>query len=530
MVGALVAALVTPAFAAITSARCAPQAENTLRWTCEVEVSEPTALRIGVRDAAGLFYWSWSEWAQVDGSWQHTLYNLPSQTIVDWRVEDASGGAVQGSFVSVLPRGLGGVRLETELDRAYWGSRYILFDTSGCDDHHYLVVWDVLRRAVTWYQDVDRALGTTPSSRVQVEGFTLLDDDVVAVIVDTGELLAWRFDGALVERLEYAACGAGVDAIGPCPHHDVARGPDGDLWVLTTSVGPSTAGTVWEDTCPTSTVLDHAVERYAADGALLDRDTVLGELGYDPVADPGPEPLRNICEQRGNLVGENVDFTHPNAIAVDESADGTTLWLSMSRFNEVVAYDPDADEVLWTLSGVTRPAAPAGDFDIVLGSGIGGDPSVWADPDDELTFGFQHDVRPWEGYLQVFDNHPTNLDDPSAISRVLRMQLDPGSGGARGVATIVGEWLLPADYGCTTRGSARTIEGTDGAAVLALCHTPPAIVMLDQSDGRRAPPAYTVRLDQQGSCPGEAQSFRGWYRAIPLGALGDAPNLAIGLQ
>ena len=101
-----------------------------------------------------------------------------------------------------------------------------------------------------------------------------------------------------------------------------------------------------------------------------------------------------------------------------------------------------------------------------------------------------------------------------------------GVDGAWGLATIVGEWLLPADYGCTTRGSARTVEGTDGAAVLALCHTPPSIVMLDQPHGCPASPAYTIRLDQQRSCPGEQQSYRGWYRAIPLGTLGESTSFA----
>ena len=96
-----------------------------------------------------------------------------------------------------------------------------------------------------------------------------------------------------------------------------------------------------------------------------------------------------------------------------------------------------------------------------------------------------------------------------------------GEGGARGTATIVGEWLLPSDYRCTTRGSARTIDGTDGDAVLALCHNPPAVVMLDQPDGHPAPPAYELRLDQVGSCPGEGASYRGWYRAFPLESLGE---------
>jgi hypothetical protein len=503
----------------ITSATCAVQPTNSMRWDCDILLDTSDSVRIGHRIVGSGSAWNWSEWTADAFFHDLTIYNVQPGMLYEARVQTADPGPSTPVLLTVatLPAGLANLNLVTEVGTPT--TRYVLVDVTGCDLKEYLVVYDTLHGYISWYHDIAFETGGS-----QLSAYSYSKEGTILGIVDQAWVYEWSFGGQPLLAIPFADCGSGAFD-GPCPHHDVRRSPSGSLFVVTAAPHPTEtpAGTPWAGT-ECAFVNDGVQELVGGLSVASDELMNPAHFGYDPQVDPGPDPTLTECPDKFYKdvfdTEALLDWTHVNAVAPFVVGDNDELVLSVPKFSELVRYRPDTNQVMWTLSGwPTR-----GDLDVVVGPDVAfvddeGTPWYADTSDDE--FRFQHDVNVNNGFVQIFDNH-RGLAGPS---RVLRFDLEPASvPGGRGTATIVAGWTLPDDSQCPSQGSAEVIPFTGGDEVLALCNATQTIWELDDPTGGQGVtrPAWYLQLDQTNACDGGPPELGGgWYRAYPLVDVGD---------
>ena len=521
------------AFASIDSVVCTPQVENTMRFDCTVLLNTNGSVSLGHR-AAGEVTWTWVHSPELYPAHGLTAYNLQPGMLYEYRVVDDTGDAVQGLLgTPLLPAGLGDLQLTSSGTPA---ARYVLFDTAGCDDQRYLLLWDTVGGYISWYHHIEaETLGSDLSAFTHEPSGNVPPGGTILGIVDQRHVYEWNWSGKKEAYYGSASavdpwpnCGA-LGLAGPCPHHDVTKDNLGTIWTVTASLEPEVdiGATPWSGVCPIGGGFVNDGLHKIVGGLVFDDDRLMDELLYDPTvyAGPTPEDVGCTTTQYLDTFGrvDVIDWTHVNAIARIGGAEDSLL-LSVPELRQVVRYRADIDTVLWTLSSV----AAESDLTVELHPDITFAFDELVYPGTQKTeWDFQHDVHVAPGgTIQFFDNHE-NFSGPS---RVVRMQIEPP------MARIVASWNLPNQlkYQCNSRGSARTVPGTfignpdvNGyGTVMALCAKANEIMELTESDGSQAPPSYTLKLDGD-ACVGDPDGDGlpetindGWHRAWPIMGVG----------
>jgi len=524
--------------AEIDDVTCAVQPNNSMRFDCVIRMVGNGRVKLGHRRVVDSD-WTWV--ASTDSLPLHglTVYGVVPGETYSYRVEDLDDGdAVQALLpIPSLPAGL------QTLDLSATGvakSRYVLFDTEGCDDNQYLVLWDTVRDAITWYLDVHEETGGA-----DISGFNVvrsLTDPLqrsILLMLDQRNVYEFNWSGKPLAVYgssgsldPWPGCEVGMD--GPCPHHDVTRDDGGHMWAVaarTDTEVPITAPE-WATCPPSESYLDDGLMEIVG-GAVVDDDWMMDELVHDPVLypgpDPGPAPLGRVgCDYLDYLVqlgrSDLLDWTHVNSIDRVPGSEGGLL-LSVAEHGEIVRYDAAWDVVLWGVATDGRPTDLAVSLHPSRTFNFGADYA----PVDRVRWDFQHDVHDAAaGTIDFFDNHKAW----GAQSRVVKLRVEDPN------AYIMASWNFPFDganpekYACNSRGSARLVPGTavpssDPGTVphyygvmLAMCAKTKSVVELVADDGSPAPLGYELTVAPTACLLDPNRVDNGWHRAYPIMSLG----------
>ncbi len=531
----MVAASAREARAEIVDVVCAVQPNNSMRFDCSIVMAGNREVRLGHRNVLES---DWT-WVYGDGALPAhglTVYGVvPGQTYF-YRVEDTGDGDAVQDLLTIpsLPVGLADLTMATSGTAK---SRYVLFDTEGCDDKQYLVLWDTVRDVVTWYLDVQ-----AETAGIDISGFDVVPsltdptDRNILLMLDNRNVYEFNWSGKLVSVLgsdgpvdPWPSCETGMN--GPCPHHDLTRDQAGYLWTVGARIDvESPLVAPWDLVClgETSFVNDGLMK--VAGGLVIDSDWLMNELVHDPASYPGPTPEDVPCSYgdfsdqlgRSNLI----DWTHVNSIDRVPGS-GAGILLSLAEHGEIVFYNANTDTVIWGVATDGRPT----DLTVSLHPGRTFNFNTVAySEDDQERWDYQHDVHSVVGgAIDFFDNH---AEWDSAQSRVVRLRVEYPN------AYIMASWNFPFDpmdldkYACNSRGSARVVPGTavvsaDPQSVphyygtmLALCAKTNSVIELTADDGTPAPLGYELTIAPSACSSDPGRVTEGWHRAYPIMSLG----------
>jgi hypothetical protein len=491
---------------------------------------------------------------QATKSW--TLYNFQPGTHYYYAIRTGTAGnyeyrcgalTTRAAPTPRLPRALEELALVVDNSSEDYFSKYVLFDTDDCDTHNHLVALDADTKKIVWYLDIPAVTGIENAKvggwRYQPRGSGhLTSDRIVATLnVDAHRLHLFELelDGTVINSKNFnrfasggdghLCDGSGPESIGPCPSHDAFRSDvTGDTYVLVTgSSGVGVAGNpTWNrDVCtdPPYQFLRDGIQALDGDYKVSFTQYLMGDLGYDPFVDPGPNAPAMCAAsfpwiQTLNPWFNWIDWLHVNTVS--GTADGQYLDISMKQMDQVarVRADGRGTEPVWTLAGDGAYSSFGPLHNSVVGA---------------ATFASQHDVHAvGSDTILLFDNKGNPGAAPgTAASRVLSISIDEGASPS---ARIEKSWALVDDnpvvispLECPFKGSAQHVPGdTSGDSVLALCHNEWVIEELNDPTGAETRPSLYISIPAAPyePCPVTGTlrpGIDGWYRAYPLDRIGD---------
>lgn len=507
-----------------------------MRFDCHITLTASDTVVVGVRKS-GTGGWKYSA-PRTGSTVDLVLYNFDPSYTYEYRVvtTDDSTTATALTGGPSLPTLVGDIKwqITRSLDSK---AKYVLLDAVDCQHtmgQYYLLVLNTITGRVVWYQDINAATGGTTTS---LRGWSYTPDGTILAATSAGEIYEWGWDGAAVAGpvdLGAGECQGAASDNGPCAHHDVARGPDGSTYAIMGSMDftydPSTnanfsgchSGSDYVDS-----YINDGFREYDSSWATTVDVTLIGDLGYDPDADPGPSPSCNTMYWLGYFDTNHLveDWTHVNAISAFGTLSGDRVALSSRVWSDVILVDPASPSTpLWRLSG-TWDADSRGDFTMANAGGVSG-------PTD---FGGQHNVEAHLGQVQMFDNRWETWD-ADTNARGICIDVDPMSG----VATITRNWTMRrwdsvhsayAGLDCHEgQGSAQIVPGSDGDNMLLDCGPQNIIQEIAEYDGGlTTAPLLDVSIDSDSTggfdeCQTQTDptsASPAWYRAWPLGQLGE---------
>ena len=347
MVVAAVTALVAhgSAQAAITSHSCTVQPNNGLRFDCTVTLDASDGVRVGCRKDGEVMY-NWSDYTGAGLSHSVTLYNFEPGFDYDYRVEVGGPGipAFGDLGVATLPVGLAFLDLTVS---GVGSTNYVLFDTDGCDEEKYVVVYDLDGGFVSWYQSIaDETFGD------DLTGFSYSPGrDTIYAIVDKAGVYEWDWGGAVLHSRDMRSdCSGSIGDVGPCPHHDVRKPSGGSTWVIASRLDTTTPLGDFSPRCNADQhLVDDGVLGLDGTWSVIDDDTLITDLGYDPSVDAGPDAVKVLCDSTyyedvfnsdADFDGE-IDWTHVNGFTAGRpgSQEGTAGSASASATDPASAGD-----------------------------------------------------------------------------------------------------------------------------------------------------------------------------------------------
>jgi len=379
------------------AATCTPQADNVLRYDCEVTLDTAGSVSIDFSESAGDVRTRSSDAASAT-THQVTLWGMRAGTEHNWTVIVDGATGPSGTFTTAaLPAEL------DDLDVVVSGNDpvadHVIFATSCGTSNYTLVVGS--DGEVYWYQHNGNA-GTVMN--MTDEGTVLVSGNTVA-----------EFDMAGNPLLELTGFSKPV-------HHDAYK-YDGHVYVLFAESYP--VGN--EDA-----VLD-GIFIYNEGGTLVETWELFDHVTVTEADLAGASDGFWDQEFPGAL-----DYSHGNSVFVDDSGFYlSTRWMStvwkMKGLN-----DPDFGDIDWSLTGErTSPI----DEDLRLSSAIGGD-------DDFI--GQHHATISADGTLTLFDNR-----EQPGVSRGIGVDID----AAAGTAEIISSYELPLQ--CNIQGGTFRLDNGD---------------------------------------------------------------------
>ena len=490
-------------------------------------------------------------------SW--TLYNFQPDTPYYYVIRTGTAGdykywcgelSTDDAPTPTVPTELAELNLEVDNSSGAYFTKYVMFDTDGCDEGNYAVAIDADTGRIVWYLDIPAVSGVPNAKiggwRFQAAGSDYLASDRILATLNAdqhreylieleldGTMVAWKDFGLLDTGEDGHLCdGSGKLSTGPCPHHDAYKSDfTGETYVLVTknsdvSIRDNDTWTSDQCTNPPYRFIGDGWQTLSEDYATSFTDYLIDDLGYGPDKLPGPHAPFACATATG--WGETlspefhwIDWMHTNSLA--GTPDGEYLDLSLKDWDQIVRVRADGSSTRpeWTLA--SNPFYS--DFGpLELG------PRVVT---GEAAFGGQHDVHAVDDSTYMLFDNQGDRDDMIGpeVSRVLRIGFDTRLWSA----TIEKSWALvdndqssPSPVYCPTKGSGQLVPGdARGDSVLALCHATFAIEELNDPSGRATRPSLYISIPDPPAevCGGTDEASRvginGWYRAYPLDSLGD---------
>jgi hypothetical protein len=380
----------------ITSASCALQPDNSLRFDCHVEVDPPQALEIRYRKADGSGVERVRRSETAAGVHDLTLWYLAPETDYTFTVvpSDVEAQPFDGAIrTNTLP-----LVADVEVTTTGTSTSELYLTTSPCPGGA-AVVWDPATAEVLWYQRLGFAAGAF------LEGVSATDDGTIIGLAN-GAVREVSLAGATLRDLR-----AGID-FPDRVHHDVFK-RNGLIYVL------------FQETIqvPEDVMIDGF---YVFDSLGLSWEWRLADFVT-------PDPA--------NFGAFGNDWSHANSVWADDTGDVLVSFRHLSGVVKVEGdpLDPAFGQVLWRLAG-EEDSELGSDFVVAAGE----------------SFERQHNafVLP-TGQLSLFDNR-IGL----SRSRVLEVSLDPTAGTATVDRTFDMPGDINIDGHCDFQGSAwRTPAG-----------------------------------------------------------------------
>lgn len=437
----------------VTRAACTMQADNVLRFDCDVGTNGPGPVRVRVLlDGAEV-----ATWASDAETTAHTVtvWGLRPETTYGfeaWAVESpdtiTSGELATGALPAIID-----LDLQVTASGAH-ETAYVLFNI-GCGTPAEALVVASAEGEVLWYQVSSDAIGGG--------GFSVTPEGTILAATKPAWVGEWDLAGNVLLDLDLAE----GELTAPV-HHDVER-MNGLTYVLNARAVEGSDGLF-----------------YAMDGFdVIDATGVVATWSLEGLFDPTLAELHGATFWGGILGEESYDWAHANAIALDEDNNAYVSLRYLDTLLKVVG-DPASPEfgtVRWVL---------VGDDDQPFASDITRISSAGIAP---LDFEEQHHLSlDPSGDLVLWDNRSTS----EVNTRALRIHIDEQAG----TADLVESW--DAGRWCPGQGSAFLLPGGN---VLADCMSDDLFLELEQGTSAEVWSMHPV-------C--RAGDSRFIYRAAPI--------------
>jgi hypothetical protein len=429
-------------------------------------------------------------------------------------------------------------------------TKYVMFDTDDCDEHNHIVALDTTTGRIVWYLDLPAVTGIVDVKvggwRYQPRGTNKRTTDriVAALSVDSHRsyLYEMELDGTVLHHKNFDVFGSGGDghlcdgsgpeSVGPCPSHDAYQSDaTGATYALVS--GASGVGIGRNDTWSKPVCKERiSAYQFLHDGVqavddnygVLFTNYFMDDYGYNPALDPGPNAPAGCADSPAWIHSLDpsylwIDWLHVNTVC--GSYDEQYLDISMKQMDQVARIQADGGGTgspHWTLAGDSS-------YSSFGALGIGGSVASGT-----ATFASQHDVHEVApGSILLLDNKGNASSPGTFASRALWIDFTEG---ATMSARIVKSWALVGNnptvispLQCPYKGSAELVPGDDDS-VLALCHDEWVIEELNDPSGAETSPSLYIEVPPVDTCPltgTDRLGIDGWYRAYPLGTIGDYP-------
>ncbi len=443
----------------ITSAVCAQQATNVLRYDCTVTTDTRARVWIDFCEGVGCSFDRESESSFLVTTHEVTLWNLLPSTTYSWQAHahDRLGADTDGTYTFTTQGlndanfdGTDDVDLSTIVMTPTFSAtasptvENVLMEfgcgESGSMESDYLIIANT-EGEIVWYQDVSEATGKRPAT---IGGFTVgRGVNRIHALVDKEYIVEYDLSGELM-GLMCRCDSAGLCSNGAVPdgcfddyvHHDLMV-MDNTLWVITAEE-VSYPDTDDCDGDPSTTTLDFITDGVAA--FTLDGTQIL-EWDMSQIYTPW------ACGQEGYwaLQMDGEDWAHANSIWVNQDLEWT---ISLRFTNMVIQVDgdpasPDFGELVWELAGASSDTTD--------------DWRLWSSS-LEPNFSWQHHAW-WkrDGRMMLYDNNSMGPID----TRVVEIEFDE--------STMAAEIVEEYDLGMTCNGQGSAFDMLPSGNVVANC-------------------------------------------------------------
>ena len=442
-------------------ASCEPQANNVLRYDCDVSGRAAWNYSITVNSSAHDPITFSTE--EEDEEHVLTVWGLVEETDYTWEVTvDEYGFApITGTWrTGSLP-----VDLDFSWDQEGEASFDFVGMSWGCDRETWMVVIDMEGR-VRWYEDASILDGAGGSGRA-IRAFRATEEQSWLLTVQGEWVGEVGFDG----QLRWSATS---DPYVHAFHHDIdAQGDYGyAVWAEVQVLGG------------TNYVIDGIDVYDRSTGALVD------SVWLADLLNPLETGLGHGASfYWASLFGsDNEDYTHINAFHV---GDDGHMYSSLYSHDAIFAMNggpmtPEFGTHRWTLTGMDDSPLAPGDLDFSSSSG------------HPVGFSHEHHVEMHEdGAMTLFDNQSQSL------SRAIRIDIDDDAG----TADLVDVWQMPRT--CSAQGSAFWL---DNGNMVTMCSG--ALTMYEFTE-----PGDDYSWSMTGSCATGSPAEGFIYRGEPIDLL-----------
>ena len=416
------AALVAPRAAVavtITSATCAQQADNLLRYDCSITTDARARVWVDFCEGSGCSFDRESESSFMVTSHELTLWNLEPNTTYEWQAHahDRWGADTDGTY-SFTTLGLDDLDLDGTDEPDLAGIlmtptfsttetsavEHVLFDF-GCGgsssaETDYLIITDT-DGTIVWYQDI---IGITGSRGSTIGGYAVgRGVNHIHAVINKEYIVEWDMSGE-VHSLMCRCDSSGLCTNGDTPdvcfdewvHHDLVV-KDDMLWAVTAEE----VSFPDRDDCdgdPTTKTID-----FIMDGVLAWTRDGTEVINWDMSEVYTPWSCGQ--ENYWNLQMDGEDWAHANSLWVNSDNEWT---LSLRFLNRIIHVDGDPSsstfgDLIWDLSGNLLDSSD--DWDLISSASYA------------AQFSWQHHAwwKP-DGTLMVYDNQTLGPHDTRSIA------------------------------------------------------------------------------------------------------------------